>query len=48
MPTEVGAIVTVTVMGHALVHTNVTGRLLVVVVTGDIMKNTLQRKKHPL
>ena len=34
----------VTVMGGALEHTTVTGEVVVVVVTGDTMRNTQQRK----
>ena len=42
-PTEVGAIETFIVMDDALRHTTVTGGVVVVAVTGDIMRNTLQR-----
>ena len=34
----------VKVMGNLLEHTTVTGRVVVVAVTGDIMRNTVQRK----
>ena len=44
--TEVGTTVTVKVMGNTLEHTTVTGRVVVVAVTGDKLRNTLQRKKH--
>ena len=40
----VGAIVPVVVMDEVLEHTTVTGAVLVVVITCDIMKNTLKRK----
>ena len=43
-----GAIVTDIVMGDALEYTTVTGGVIVVAVTGDIMRNILQRKKHLL
>ena len=43
-PTEVEAIVTVTVMVDALEHKTVTGEVVVVAVTVDIMRNTMQSK----
>ena len=45
-PTEVGAHITVLMMDDAREHTTVTGGEVVVVVTitSDIMRNTLQRK----
>ena len=43
MSIEVGAIVTVRVKGHALEHTTVTGGVIVVTVTGGIMRNTLEK-----
>ena len=43
-PTEVGAIVTAIVMVDVLEHTTVTGAVVVVSITGDIMRNILQRR----
>ena len=43
-PTEVGAIVTVIMMGDVLGHTTVTGGVVVIAETTDIVRNTLQRK----
>ena len=45
-PTEVGVIVIVIVMGDAQEHTTITGGVVVVVATLDIMRNTLHRKIH--
>ena len=40
-----GGIVRLIVMGNTLEQTTVTGGVVVVVVTGDMMRNTLKRKK---
>ena len=40
------AIVTIIMIGDPLEHTTVIGGLVVPAVTVDIMRNTLQRKKH--
>ena len=44
-PTEVVAHITVVVLSDAQDHTAITGRVVMVAVIGDIMRNTLQRKK---